>query len=255
MIEIIPVAALIIDLEGKIHLANKLIANLHGYGSQDEITGMKGTDLIVPEERAASNAMEQKLQKTDYERVEHYLIRKDGTRFPAEVLITSLRDPAGDWCGFLVMPYDITDRKYAAEALSESEARYRNIINSIPIGLHLYQLEPDGRLLFQGANPAADRILGVDNSIFIGKTIEEAFPALTKTEAPCRYRITAELGTPWNAEQIDYCENLIKGAFEVNTFHGHNRMAAAFADITERKKAEEALRENEERYRNFGDVN
>ena len=116
---------------------------------------------------------------------------------------------------------------------SEFESR---IINSIPIGMHIYDLEDSGRLVFRGANPAADLILGVDNSIFIGKTIEEAFPALTATEVPQRYREAAAKGVSWHTEQISYEENLIKGAFEVQAFQiGPSRMAAAFTDITDRK--------------------
>ena len=42
------------------------------------------------------------------------------------------------------------------------------------MGMHMYQLESDGRLVFVDANRAADRILGLNNSQFIGKTIEEA---------------------------------------------------------------------------------
>jgi len=50
------------------------------------------------------------------------------------------------------------------EALIQSEQRFRNIVQSSPMGIHMYRLEPGNRLVFQGANPAADHILGVDNS-------------------------------------------------------------------------------------------
>lgn len=59
---------------------------------------------------------------------------------------------------------------------------------------------------------------------------------------PGHYRETAQTGIPWHTEQIDYNENLIRGAFEVHAFQiGSRRMAAAFIDITERKRNEEAL--------------
>ncbi|MBN1579252.1 MAG: PAS domain S-box protein [Anaerolineae bacterium] len=134
-------------------------------------------------------------------------------------------------------------RRQAEEALRESEATYRNIIESVPMGMHIYQLEPDGRLVFSGANPAADQILGVDNRQFIGKSIEEAFPALAETEVPEMYRRAALTGEPWQTDQIMYEENQIAGAFVVHAFQtSPGRMAASFLDMTARKQAEEAVR-------------
>jgi PAS domain S-box-containing protein len=119
--------------------------------------------------------------------------------------------------------------------LAESEARIRNIFDNLPLGLHRYRLEADGRLLFEGSNPAADRLLGVDNARFIGMTIEEAFPSLIGTEVPDRYRKACTEGTPWSTEQIVYEDDHIKGAFEVSAFRtGPNRMVTLFNDITER---------------------
>ncbi len=80
--------------------------------------------------------------------------------------------------------WTIIKRKRADQTRRESEKRYRKIIDHAPVGMHFYELNPEGALVFTGANPGADQILGVDNSRFIGKTIEQAFPALTGTEIP-----------------------------------------------------------------------
>ena len=108
--------------------------------------------------------------------------------------------------------------------------------------MHLYQYDPDGRLVFVGANPAADKILGVDNRRFIGRAIEEAFPPLQSTEIPERYRRACSLGEAWQSEQINYQDNKIQGVYTVWAFQtAPGKMAAAFLDITEQKRAEETL--------------
>ncbi|MFH1811933.1 MAG: response regulator [Pseudomonadota bacterium] len=122
---------------------------------------------------------------------------------------------------------------------SVSEAHLRSVLEASPMGLHLYALHDDNRLIFSGANAAADRILGVDHAQFVGLDIEEAFPSLRGTEVPERYRAAARDGTRWSTENIVYEDQHITGAYEVYAFQiVPGRMATQFLDITERKRAE-----------------
>jgi PAS domain-containing protein len=52
----------------------------------------------------------------------------------------------------------------------------RSIINGSPMGIYQYELMADGRLVFLGANPAADKIIGIDHSQFIGRRLRRYFP-------------------------------------------------------------------------------
>ncbi|MCP4582286.1 MAG: PAS domain S-box protein [candidate division Zixibacteria bacterium] len=143
---------------------------------------------------------------------------------------------------------DFTQRKRAEHALHESENKFRNIVQSAPMGMHSYQLERDGNLIFTGANAAAKKILGIDHENLIGKTIEKAFPGLTKTEVPEIYKSIALEGEFWKSEQIDYDTDRIRGAFDVFAFQtSPGKMTAMFTDITVRKRAEEALEAEKER--------
>ena len=135
---------------------------------------------------------------------------------------------------------DLTDRVQAEAALRESEATFRNIVQSSPMGIHLYRLDEDNRLIFIGANPAADRLMGVDNSRYIGMTCEEAFPALADTEIPEHYRRAACFAETWQAEHLSYVDDRITGAFEVHAFQmTPGKMAVLFNEISARKRTEE----------------
>jgi len=145
----------------------------------------------------------------------------------------------------VVVARDISEREQAKAALREREALLRNFIESTPLGIHLYQLNEQKQLIFSGSNPAADAILGLRHQSFIGRTLQEVFPALAETEVPDRYREVCQTGLPWKNEQIFYLNDKIQGAFEVHAFStGTGCMAAMFMDISERKRAEEALQES-----------
>jgi PAS domain S-box-containing protein len=142
------------------------------------------------------------------------------------------------------------EQKDVKEALEISEQRFKNIVQSSPMGILIYKLEPGGSLIFQGANPSAERILEADTGQFIGKTIEEAFPPLKETEVPERYRRAASKGESWFTEQITYKDSRISGVYEVYAFQtAPNSMAAMFLDISSRKQAEQELKNSEEKYR------
>ncbi|MBN1285166.1 MAG: HAMP domain-containing protein [Anaerolineae bacterium] len=123
--------------------------------------------------------------------------------------------------------------------LEQNEARFRNIIEYLPIGMHVFHLESDGRLLFDGANPAGSDIIRYAAGDLVGKPIEEAFPALTSTELPARYYEVASEGTTWQVEEINLEDEQISGDYAVYAFQtSPGTMVSAWIDVGERKRAE-----------------
>ncbi|HMA63563.1 MAG: PAS domain S-box protein, partial [Fibrobacterota bacterium] len=137
---------------------------------------------------------------------------------------------------------DITDRKRIEDELRSSEANLRSIIDSSPVGFHIYTINENGKLIFSMFNDAADTILHVNHAPLINLEILDAFPALEGTGIPEMYAAVArgELGTQNFEAPYDY--KGIKGVYEVRVFRGVAGQAVVnFVDISERKKAEDAL--------------
>ncbi|NLX19995.1 MAG: PAS domain S-box protein [Desulfobulbus sp.] len=135
---------------------------------------------------------------------------------------------------------DITDIMLAEAALRESEATFRNIVQETPMGIHLYELKENDNLVFVGANPAADRIIGVDNTQYVGMTIEEVFPDLHDTDVPGHFRRVARHGETWQSEYVLNEDGRITRAFEIYAFQiARGRVVVLFNEISSRKQAEE----------------
>lgn len=219
---------------------NEGFTRLMGY-SAAEVAGKTSLELNVWDDTQDRMRMVKELRAHgEVSNLEARFRRKNG-EFGFGLMSARLIDVVGERC-ILSITRDITDRKKAELALQESEEKFRSIVESSPFGMHLYRMAEEQKLVFQGSNPAANTILGVDNAQFIGKTIEEAFPSLAQTEIPENYRQVCLTGKPWISEQIDYEDNAIKGAFEVRAFKtGPDTMTAMFMDITERKRLETAM--------------
>ncbi|MGD8353795.1 MAG: PAS domain S-box protein, partial [Pseudomonadota bacterium] len=150
----------------------------------------------------------------------------------------------------LALCSEITAQVSARKALEESELKFRSIVESSPMGLHMYRLDEDDNLILTDANPAADRILGIEHRPFMGSKIEDVFPGVGDSDLPVRLREVCSSGSPWSNEQFNYKDQQIEGAFEVYAFQTGQRTAAVlFLDVTEKKRAEEAIAESEEKFR------
>ncbi len=231
--------------------ANDFLCNMTGY-TKEELVGQSARILYETDEDFEFVGREKyaQIKNKGTGSVETRWRRKDGSMI--DVILSSTPLAVDDLSGGTTFTaLDITHHKEAEKALEQTQAHLRAVIDAAPYGCHIYELQENDRLVFVDANRSADEILGVDNSRFIGKTIEEAFPGLVGGKVPAAYRNVVRKGETYEDEQVQYDESGISGAFEVHAIPIDNkqRLAVFFRDITERKKAEEATRKSEERYR------
>ena len=163
--------------------------------------------------------------------VERFL-RADGSVFEGEAVATPVRWRGGTVIHVVVQ--DISGLEEARRRLTDSEERFAAIMERAPIGMQIYRLEPNGELIFTEANPAADRILGVPSSRFVGRDVDDAFPGMQQA-VTARYREIAAQGGTYGTTQEDYFDATISGSFEVHAFQiGQGWLAVMFWDVTER---------------------
>jgi two-component system, cell cycle sensor histidine kinase and response regulator CckA len=242
-----PDPVLWIGRDGRILYGNEAASRTFGY-TREELLALKITDLDTgfPEEDIPLRWKH--LVDQESLSFEASIRASDGTLVPVEVTAHHVVHSGGELGVSIVR--DLTRRRRAEEEVRISDSRVRRLIDASPMGMLFYRLEEDGRLVLVSANPAADRLLGMDLSGCVGETIEEVFPGLVGTEVPERYREAAAKGTPWQADQLAYDHGQTAGVYEVVAFQTAPReMAAFFLDVTERKRAVEAIRESEARFR------
>lgn len=136
------------------------------------------------------------------------------------------------------------------EKLEASEKFHRNIIEHIPFGMHMYQLNEEHELIFIDSNPAADKILGIDNQQFVGKKMVDAFPNIVETDVPKRFTEIAKNGGYWEKEDLAYQDGNLAGVFVNYNFQSApNQVISLFRNVTEEKKNEIELKVSESRFR------
>jgi PAS domain S-box-containing protein len=162
-----------LDPNGVILSWNAGAKRFKGYEA-DEIIG-KHFSVFYPRELVEEGFPEFELRtaaNTGRFEDEGWRIRKDGSRFWANVVITALRNHEGKLLGYGKVTRDLTERREAEEALRESEERFRLLVEGVK-DYAIFMLDPTGRVATW--NEGAERIKGYRAKEIIGKHFSEFY--------------------------------------------------------------------------------
>jgi len=242
---------IVIDQGGKCEFINQKALDISGY-SKEEILAQPLLSFIHQKDREKITE-ESKKRIMGGRREGSYpvrLIHKDGS--PRWLEITQISISWKNAPAVLNFLNDITERKQAEEALRKSEERYRTILESIEDCY--YEVDLAGNLTF--FNDSLCGVLGYSKSELLGmnsknfmdtensRKIAEVFTAINKSGLPCRSLDVNFIRKDGSTCNIDISATLIRSSSgESIGFRGIAR------DVTDRRRAEEALRNSEERYR------
>jgi PAS domain S-box-containing protein len=160
-------AIFLLDPEGRIRTWNRGAELLKGY-RESEIVGRSFDVFYTPEDAALGRPRSLLAEAANVGRVEveGWRVRKDGSRFWADVVLTALRDERGKLQGFAKVTRDLSARRSAEQALRESEERFRLLIDTVS-DYAIFMLDPDGRVSVW--NAGGERLTGWRAADVVGR--------------------------------------------------------------------------------------
>jgi PAS domain S-box-containing protein len=239
---VIDYAIFALDPDGRILTWNAGAERLKGYTSE-EIIGKHFSIFYPPESLAVDRPGEELEIAKATGRVEDegWRLRKDGSRFWANVLITALRDDEGKLLGFAKVTRDMTERRAEEEELRLSEQRFRLLVQSVQ-DYAIFMLDPDGYVTTW--NEGAERINGYSAEEIIGQHFsvftppEDAGKPARELEVAARTGKYEEEGWRVRKDGSRFWASVV-----ITAVHDSKGKLAGFAkitrDLTERRAANE----------------
>jgi PAS domain S-box-containing protein len=263
LIQASPLAIITVDPQGNVRTWSPAAERIFGWSEQE---ALGRPNPIIPEDRRDEFRanLQAVLQGNPFCEAEARRLKKDGSLLDVSLSTAAMRNATGDVIGTMGIFADITEQKRTEEALRESERRYRLLAENATDVIWTTDME----LNFTYLSPSATVLRGTTADQSIAQRVEEiltpaslqiAAKALAEDlamenegegEAPRPRTVELEIyrrdgSTVW----VEAKTTLLRDADDRPV-----GILGVSRDITERKQAEEALRESEERFRTLSDA-
>jgi PAS domain S-box-containing protein len=235
---------------------NPAATDMFGY-SREEFLGRSIDFLHVNADALAEfreHLYEEMGEKGFFNAFEFHMKRKDGTVFPTEHSVTVLFNEQGEQVSWVSVIRDITERRRMEDELRESEEKFSKAFQSNPAPMAISGM--DGRYI--EINEAFSRMLGYQQEDVYGRTPTEVGFFVDPGKNRRAVEILREQGQLQNYEMSVRTKSgeILHGLFFAEPLQLSDRplMLTVMNDITQRKQAEDQLRESEEKYHRLIDL-
>ncbi|MEJ2007263.1 MAG: sigma 54-interacting transcriptional regulator [Acidobacteriota bacterium] len=239
-----PDGVLVTNSEGLITRVNAQTEKMFGY-ARSELQGQH-VELLIPDRLREAHARDRgnyqgaPLMRAMGAGLELFAKRKDGSEFPVEIMLSPIETKQGPLV--LSVVRDITRRRKAAEALRTSEQQLQSILDNSTAVIFVKDLE--GR--YTRVNRRFEELYNVEKGQAKGKTDYDLFPKEMAENLRANDQKILEAAAPLEFEEVVSHTGGIHTYISIKfpLFDSWGRpyaVAGISTDITERKKAEEAL--------------
>ncbi len=243
----------VIDDSLNIDYLNQRMADMLGYG-MNEIRGHSIYEFMDEKGREIAQRHLEMQKKGVSGQLELEFVRKNGSPLQTVLSAVPSLDKYGNFLGSLGFFADMTSRKWAEEALRESEEKYRLIVENAQEGI--WMVDADRRTIFTNRRMAD--ILGYEPDEMTGRPAtdfmdEETDKVSLVNAEERRAGITGQQGMYFIRKDGSRVSTMVNSSGLFNAEGEYIGSLALIADITEWQRAEDALRESEEKYRRIVD--
>ena len=231
----------IADMSGRFIMVNSSCCKMSGF-TLAEVKEKTIYDLIEPASMVTNPVDFAPMMKPEGRRIERKIISKDGTILDVEISAKLLSDNT-----FIAFVRDITERLATQKAIKESEEKYRVLVEEASEGIFI----TDRTGCFITVNTSACKISQYSEPELLKMNIYDFFVAEDIQKNPLRFDLLREGKTVVSERYLKRKDGQLNFIEITSKLLTDGRLLSIVRDVTERKKAQEALIMSEEKYRSL----